>query len=223
MRWHPAAARADRHGWIRMPAAGRPATTWTRTAPGCSTRCPPAAAREPRRSRSRRASTSIPCCAAWAGWPVTASSNAAIAAGACANPDPGPPRLVRAGRQAVPATASRDLGVHLVLDVSLIAESELELQVAVPGQVLQAVPLDVLRVGEADHPKTLPGQPLVDLVEMVADQLLLGVGDLPLVRLARVLAGRIVEPVPARAAAGRCPGAAPDRAGGGEQFGHRVL
>src|ERR1700759_5217700 len=214
MRWRPAAARlrrrpaaipSVRHGRIGTPAARRPTTTSTRTAPGYSTRCLPAAAREPRRSRSKRAWTSTRCCAAWAGWPVTASSNAAIAAGAWAGPVRGPPGRHPSGRRAPagPAdgasTASRDLGVQAVLGVRVVAESELELQIALPGQVLQAVPLDVLRVGQADHPKTLPGQPLVDLVEMLADQDLLGVGDLPLVRLARVPASRVVEPVPARA------------------------
>src|SRR5690242_6253943 len=224
MRWHPAVTPVGRRGLIRASTAARPATTSTRTAPGCSTRCPPAAARAPRRSPSRRASTWTPCCAAWAGWPATDSSNAVIAAGACASPDrDGPPRLAGPGRRAIRVTASRDLGVHLVLDVRLVCELELELQVAVPGQVLQPVPLDVLRIAEADHPQALTGQPLVDLVEMVADQLLLGVGDLSLVRLARMLAGRVVEPVPARAAAGRCPRAAPDRPGGGEQLGHGTL
>ena len=85
----PGRARTGLGGRIRMPVTRRPATTSIRTVPGCSTRCPPAAAREPRRSRSRRAWTSIPRCAAWAGWPVTASSNAATAAGACAGPDDG--------------------------------------------------------------------------------------------------------------------------------------
>ena len=33
---------------------------------------------------------------------------------------------------------------------------------------MQAVTLDVVRVGEADGPDALPGQPLVDLVEVVA-------------------------------------------------------
>src|SRR5438552_7801665 len=229
LRQVPAALPSSYRGPVRAPGAARPATTSIRTAPGCSTRCPPAAARAPRRSPSRQASTWTPYCAAWAGWPATASSSAAIAAGACASPDlGGPPRLAGwprrgPGRRAVRVTASRDLGVHLVLDVRLVSEPELELQVAVPGQVLQPVPFDVLRIAEADHPQALAGQPLVDLVEMVADQLLLGVRDLSLVRLACVLAGRVVEPVPARAAAGRCLRAAPDRPGGGEQLGHGAL
>ena len=94
----PGGARSGPGGRIRRAATRRPATTSIRTAPGCSTRCPPAAAREPRRSRSRRAWTSIPCCAAWGGWPVTASSNAAIAAGACASPDDGTARPVSRAR-----------------------------------------------------------------------------------------------------------------------------
>ena len=73
----------------RPDSSALPATTSMPTAPGCSTRCPPAAAPEHRRSRSTRAWTSTPCCAAWGGWPATASSNAAIAAGACAGPDAG--------------------------------------------------------------------------------------------------------------------------------------
>src|SRR5205814_2052503 len=150
MRWRPAAARlrrrpaavpAVRHGRIGTPAVRRPTTTSTRTAPGYSTRCLPAAAREPRRSRSRRAWTSTPCCAAWAGWPVTASSNAAIAAGACAGPDGGPPRRAPAGPADRVGIVSRDLSVQAVLGVRVVAESELELQIALPGQVLQAVPL----------------------------------------------------------------------------------
>src|SRR5215470_3366428 len=116
---------------------------------------------------------------------------------------PGLANRARPGRRAVRAAASRDLGVHPDPGAGLVAfaEPELELQVALPGQVLQAVPLDMLRIGEADRPQPLPGQPLVDLVKMVADQLLLGVGDLALVRFARVLAGRVVEAVPARAVA----------------------
>jgi len=54
----------------------------------------------------------------------------------------------------------------------------------------------VLRLAEADGPEPLPGQPLVDLVQVVVDQLLLGVGDLALVRLARVLKGRVIEGSP---------------------------
>ena len=46
-------------------------------------------------------------------------------------------------------------------------------------------------------PDALPGQPLVDLVEVVADQLLLGVGDLALVRFASVLEGGVVDAIPA--------------------------
>src|SRR5437879_1813020 len=138
MRWRRAAVQAGPRLGIRAQAAVLPATTSTRTPPGCSTRCPPAAARVPRRSPSRRAWTSTPCCAAWAGWLVTASSNAAIAAGACASPDGGPPWLAglgqaRPGWQAVRVTTSRHLGVYPVFDVRLVAESELEFQVAFPG------------------------------------------------------------------------------------------
>src|SRR5262249_18007065 len=61
------------------------------------------------------------------------------------------------GRRAA-LVASRDLGVHAGLGVGLVAKSELELQVALPGQVLQPVPLDMLGVGEADRPQPLPGQ-----------------------------------------------------------------
>jgi len=119
----------------------------------------------------------------------------------------------------------RHLGVHRGPGAGLVAfaEPELELQVAFPGQVLQAVPLDMLRVGEADRAQPLPGQPLVDLVEMISYQLLLAIGDLALVRLARVLAGGVVEAIPARAAGTRRPRAPPDRAGGGEQLGHGAL
>ena len=80
----PASSPGSGPPWLRTRCL--PATTLTPTAPGCSTRCPRAAAPEPRRSRSRREWTSIPCCAAWDGWPDTASSNAAMAAGACAGP-----------------------------------------------------------------------------------------------------------------------------------------
>src|SRR6185312_6913697 len=146
MRCRPAPVPAVRHGRIGTPARRRPATTSTRTAPGYSTHCLPAAAREPQRSRSRRAWTSTPCCAAWAGWPVTASSNAAIAAGACAGPYGGPPRRAPSGPGGAAdgrGSASRDLSVQAVLGVRVVAESELELQIALSGQVLQAVPLDV--------------------------------------------------------------------------------
>jgi DNA processing protein len=114
--------------------------------------------------------------------------------------------------------ALRDLSRHLVVEVDLaaqvglvadtaaarralifVAELELEFRIALPGQLLQAVALNVLGIGEADRPQPLGGQPLVDLVQMVADQLLLRIGDLPLVRLAGMLAGRVVEAFPARA------------------------
>jgi hypothetical protein len=50
-----------------------------------------------------------------------------------------------------------------------VLQLEFEFAVAVPGELLQAVTLDVIRVGEADRPQPLRGQPLVDRVEMVAD------------------------------------------------------
>ena len=62
---------------------------------------------------------------------------------------------------------------------------------------MQAVTVDMVRVGEVYRPDALPGQPLVDLVEVVADQLLLGVGDLALVRFASVLEGGVVDAIPA--------------------------
>ena len=55
----------------------------------------------------------------------------------------------------------------------------------------------MVRIGHADRPQALVGEPQVDLVEMVADQLLLGVGDLALVWLAGVLQGRVIEAIPA--------------------------
>ena len=74
---------------------------------------------------------------------------------------------------------------------------EIELGGAVPGGLVQAVTLDMVRVGQADRPDSLSREPPVDLVEVVADQLLLGVGDLALVRLAGVLEGGVIQAVPA--------------------------
>ena len=104
--------------------------------------------------------------------------------------------------------ALRDVGRHLVLVIRAVlalagglgrrAGLLLEFEpVAVPGELLETVTLDMLRVGQADRADALRGQAFVDLVEVVADQLLLGVGGLALVRLARVLAGRVVQAVPA--------------------------
>ncbi len=86
-----------------------------------------------------------------------------------------------------------------------------------PGELRQAVPLHVLGVGEADRPQILRGQPLVDLVQMLADQPLLRIGGLALVRLARVLERRVVDPVlPGRDGRGGT-GDAPGRPGGGQE------
>ncbi len=88
----------------RVRAPCHPATTLTPIAPGCLTRCPRGVAPEPRRSRSTREWTSIPCCAVWDGWPDTASSNVAMAAGACAGTaEPAP---ARRGRYATSASIS---------------------------------------------------------------------------------------------------------------------
>jgi DNA processing protein len=107
--------------------------------------------------------------------------------------------------------------------VLLILEVELEFSGAVPGDLLQSVALDVLGVGHTDRALPLGGEPLVDLVQVLADQLLLGVGDLALVRLARVLQRGVVQPVPPRAAAHRGSRAAPHRPRGDEQLLHRVV
>ena len=53
----------------------------------------------------------------------------------------------------------------------------------------------MLRIGEADCPEPLPGQSFVDLGEVVADELLLDVGGLALVRLAGMLERRVVDAV----------------------------
>src|SRR6266852_2000599 len=97
--------------------------------------------------------------------------------------------------------ALRDLRLNLALEagfaveVTLVFEVEFKLNVAIPGELLQVVTLDVIRIGEADGPEPKGGQPLVDLVEVVADELLLGVGGLALVRLAGVLEGGVVETI----------------------------
>ena len=61
----------------------------------------------------------------------------------------------------------------------------------------QAITVDMVRIGGAYGSDALPSQPLVDLVELVADQLLFGVGDPALVRLAGVLEGGVVDAIPA--------------------------
>ena len=125
-----------------------------------------------------------------------------MAAGACV----GPPRALRdlSGHLVVEGELAVQVGlVPDTLDVPStpgvclvlidVAKFELEFRVTLPGQPLQAVALDVLRIGKADRPQPLGGEPLVDLVQMVADQLLLPIGDLALVWLAGVLACRIIE------------------------------
>jgi hypothetical protein len=61
------------------------------------------------------------------------------------------------------------------------------------GHVLEAVPLGVRRVGRVDRPQAVGREALVDLGEVLDDQLLLGVGDPALMRLARVLRRAVVE------------------------------
>ncbi len=100
---------------------------------------------------------------------------------------------------------------------------ELELAGAVPGELLQAITLDVIRVGQADRPHPLSRQPLVDLVEMITDQPFFGVGGLALVWLAGVFQGRVVKAVTAHGAVRRRPRAAPGRPGGEKEFFHRVV
>jgi len=84
-------------------------------------------------------------------------------------------------------------GAALILGL----EVELELRVAFPGKPLQAVTLDMVRVGQADRPEPLRGEPCVDLVEVVSHQLLLGIGRLALVGLAGVLQRGVVETITA--------------------------
>jgi hypothetical protein len=73
---------------------------------------------------------------------------------------------------------------------------------ALRGELPQAVPLHVPGVGQADRPEALRGEPLVDLVEMLADQPLLRVRGLAPVRLAGVFDRGVVGPV-LRAGGGR--------------------
>src|SRR6202011_4840950 len=115
------------------------------------------------------------------------------------------------------------LGLDAGLGLVRAAEFELELNVAVPGELLQVVTLDMIRIGEADGPESLGSQPFVYLVEVVADELLLGVGGLALVRLAGVLEGGGGDAVAARGAVSRRFRAAPGRPGGDEKLLHRVL
>src|SRR5260370_42690854 len=71
------------------------------------------------------------------------------------------------------------------------------------GQLLEAISLDMLAVGQAYRPDSLLGQVLVDLVEPVAHELLLIVGDPAPVGLARVRRAGVIETVPAGRAADR--------------------
>jgi hypothetical protein len=66
--------------------------------------------------------------------------------------------------------------------------------------LLEPVPLLHLRVGRIDRAHILLAEPPVHLVEMLADDLLLGIRDAPTVRLARVFKAGVVglAPDPAR-------------------------
>ena len=75
-----------------------------------------------------------------------------------------------------------------------------------PGELGQAVPLDVLGVSETDRPQPLGGEPVVDLVEMLLDQRLLLIGGLAPVRLAGVLQRRVVPVALGGVAGGAGPG-----------------
>src|SRR5581483_9502311 len=79
-----------------------------------------------------------------------------------------------------------------------------------PGQLRQAVPLDMLAVDQADRARPLGHEPVVDLVEALPDQPLLRVGDAALVRLAcvgqRAVVGAVAAGGADRGALGRAPG-----------------
>ena len=88
-------AARDRHrprrvSW-RPPEPCRRVMRWILTAPGCSTRFPPAAVPGLRQSRSRRGWTRTPCCAVSGCWQAAASSSAATGAGGCAGAGRGRP------------------------------------------------------------------------------------------------------------------------------------
>jgi hypothetical protein len=116
-----------------------------------------------------------------------------------ANLDSASPRLLRHLELGLVLGVGFDLsfglGVKLNLGRYLGVVSEYQFKIALSGELLQAVTLDMVGIGEADRPESLPGQPLVDLGEMVADELLLGVCGLALVRFACVLQGRVVEAI----------------------------
>ena len=57
--------------------------------------------------------------------------------------------------------------------------------------------IEMLGIRPADRAQPLADQPLVDLVQVIADQLLLGLRDLALVRFPGVLEGRVVDPAAA--------------------------
>src|SRR5208282_1095180 len=98
-----------------------------------------------------------------------ASSSAATAAGACAS-TPSPvtrcPSELLPGHGLSPIIGLKPdlvlkLGAELIvgfkLRLLLGSVLELELQGTLPGELVQAVALDVVRVGEADGPQPLPG------------------------------------------------------------------
>src|SRR5215470_11051370 len=94
---------------------------------------------------------------------------------------------------------------------------------ALGGQVGQVVPVQVVRVRQADRAQPGRRQTAVDLVKVLPDQLLLLVGDLAPVRPAGVLQAGVVQPVGAGRAGGAALRAAPGGPGAGQQFAHRLL
>src|ERR1700761_9207009 len=132
----------------------------------------------------------------------------------CARSRRAQPRVSKKGPLAGQGLVLLGHEVLVALTGQLLDRQGVLLAQLLAGQVGQAIALDVVGVGQADRAQPLADQPVVDLVEVLLDQLPLGVGDLALVWLARVLQARVVDlagggaatPGPAAAAGGRGPG-----------------